>query len=309
MRSLRLVWLGGALLIGTFSGCQNNHHVRLAADNWPGNAPLSLADYLQYYDCPEYHLDIVQLPSVQAIEEGLISGEFDGGTLTLVEAVMLKDRGHDIEVLFPFDYSSGADGLVAQQDIKSISDLRGKRVGAELETVSHYFLLEALESAGLGADDVEIVNLEASQSAAAFAARDVDACATWEPALSEIIRRFDAQLLFSSRDIPGRIVDVLVLKKDAMRDHPELAGQLLRGWDRALDYLHDNDSAATAIMAAEIRVSPQEFRDALVGIELLRSDEMEREELDKRSEDVRRFLARKGMVTRRPDALALVPTY
>lgn len=307
MRALHRFMLGGVLLLGVLGGCERSHDVRIAAENWPGNAPLFLAHYLQYYDNPDYDVHIIELPTISGIERKLAAGEYDGVTLTLVEAVMLKERGFDVEIVFPFDYSNGADGFVAQREFKSIQELRGKRIGAELNSVSHYLLLQALEAGGLSARDVEIVNVPANQSAVAFAARDVDAVATWEPSLSAIIERYDANLLFSSKEIPGQIVDVLVLRRSTLRTYPQLADQLKSGWDRALDYYRDQDEDAVAIMAAVVCVPPDEFRHALSGIELLHSGDMARDELAERRDDVRQFLSQKGLVPRRTGAMASIP--
>ena len=78
--------------------------------------------------------------------------------------------------------------------ISKLSDLRGKRIGAQLDTSSEYFVQTMLAQAGLTEADVTIVPLMSKQMSAALIARDIDAMAIWEPepAKAEAARGADA---------------------------------------------------------------------------------------------------------------------
>ena len=66
------------------------------------------------------------------------------------------------------DYSNGADGLVARRGIGGLRELRGKRVGAEIGSISHYVLLRALDSTGMSESDLTILNQTVEESRKPF---------------------------------------------------------------------------------------------------------------------------------------------
>ena len=81
--------------------------------------------------------------------------------------------------------SLGADGIVANKDIQSMADLRGKAVGFAERTVSQFFLNLLLKRAGLSQADIEHIEMSADDAGNAFLMQEVDAAVTWEPWLSQ----------------------------------------------------------------------------------------------------------------------------
>lgn len=92
------------------------------------------------------------------------------------------------------DWSRGGDGIVSLASIKSVRDLRGKKVACTQFTPSH-FLLYLLSQSGLtpgersGVREAIVFTQDAPAAAAMFKARQVDAAVTWEPDLSSAVRR------------------------------------------------------------------------------------------------------------------------
>jgi NitT/TauT family transport system substrate-binding protein len=65
--------------------------------------------------------------------------------------------------------------------IKSLRDLRGKRITTAPQTSAHYYLFKMLGSAGVQESDVTLVNIERTDMAQAIVRRDADAISMWEP--------------------------------------------------------------------------------------------------------------------------------
>ena len=61
-----------------------------------------------------------------------------------------------LDVTAIVDESAGADGILVKNDINSIADLKGKKVGVSINQTSHYLLMQALETAGLTDADVDL---------------------------------------------------------------------------------------------------------------------------------------------------------
>ena len=91
--------------------------------------------------------------------EAFAAGQLDAVTMTNGDALVTGSTGAQSVMIIIGDYSNGNDMVVAAPGIKSVSELKGKRVGVEIGFVSHLLLLDALESVGLTEADVELVNV------------------------------------------------------------------------------------------------------------------------------------------------------
>jgi NitT/TauT family transport system substrate-binding protein len=86
--------------------------------------------------------------------------------------------------LFAVDESRGGDGFVAEKEIQTIADLKGKTVAYQKGIVSELYLGVLLKEVGLSLGDIEAVNLPFNDAGAAFVEQRVDAAVTGEPWLT-----------------------------------------------------------------------------------------------------------------------------
>lgn len=79
--------------------------------------------------------------------------------------------------------ASGQSRILVKDDspIRTVADLRGRRVAMPLYTIPHYPLAVALRNAGLAWSDVDVVNLSTTDGLAAFTSGSVDAFVVWDP--------------------------------------------------------------------------------------------------------------------------------
>ncbi|WP_312886509.1 ABC transporter substrate-binding protein [Paenibacillus foliorum] len=157
------------------------------------------------------------------------------------------------------DNSFGGDGIVVKPGIQSLQDLKGKKVATELGTVDHLLMLTALSKSGLKEKDVNYVNMTVNDADPAFIAGNLDAALLWEPFLSKAIEEGKGKLLFSSKDTPGLIPDLLVFKVEFTKSRPEDVKKIMNAWFDALDYWKKNLEESLKIMAkaAEARLVNQ----------------------------------------------------
>ncbi len=163
-------------------------------------------------------------------------GEVDAATLTIYEAILAASNGVPLKIVLLLDYTTGSDGVVAKKSIRSLVDLKGKRIGVEEGTIAHFTLLKALEKAGLGQTEVQLVNLSLEALQQAFLHAEVDAVGTYEPYLSELVHQGNGHVIFSSQEIPRAICDVLFVKEEIARDHPDAIDHWIEAWNDALDF-------------------------------------------------------------------------
>ncbi|MDX5333781.1 MAG: ABC transporter substrate-binding protein [Gammaproteobacteria bacterium] len=239
--------------------------LRVATSQWIGYQPLHLAEEHALF--PTEQIRLVSFGSNTETLRAFRNGNVEVAALTLDEALQLRDVGHDARVILVMDYSEGADSIIARPDIERLEDLRGRRVGVESTAATAYLLSRALEFGGLTADDIEVVHLHISRQEQAWLNGQVDALATYEPLRTRLLEQ-GARELFSSRQMPGEIVDVLVTRARVIEDRPQGLAHLIEGWFAAIDYLDDHPRDAADSMARHAGLSRQGLEQALTGIHL-----------------------------------------
>ena len=159
------------------------------------------------------------------------AGQFDGCTMTNMDALTIPAAGGlDSTALVIGDFSNGNDGIVLKGEKKTLGDLKGMDVNLVELSVSHYLLARGLERAGLSEKDLKVVNTSDADMVAAFATDDVQAVATWNPLLAEIEATPGVTKVFDSSQIPGEIIDLMVVNSETLKDNPELGKALTGAW-------------------------------------------------------------------------------
>jgi len=229
------------LLLG---GCldEDEKALNLGTNTWPGYEPLYLARDLGYFD--KNSVKLVEYVSTSEVLRSFRNRNIDAAALTLDEALLLSESGADFKIILVTDVSNGGDAIVGQSNVKSLRDLYGKVVGVEGTALGAYVLTRALEINRMSLGDVQVRNLEPHEHEKAFLQRKVDAIVTFDPTRSNLLRN-GARELFSSREIPGEIVDVIVVRPDAFEKHQHHILSLVRGWFHALQYLKVKPDDAT----------------------------------------------------------------
>ena len=150
-------------------------------------------------------IDVVQLNDyVESINQ-YTAGQFDGCTMTNMDALTIPAAGGvDSTALIVSDFSNGNDGIVLKGDGKKVTDLKGMDVNLVELSVSHYLLARALDSVDLTEKDLKVVNTSDADISAAFNTDQVNAVTTWNPMLSDIKAKpavtevFNSCLLYTS---------------------------------------------------------------------------------------------------------------
>lgn len=237
-------------------------------NTWPGYEPLYLAERLGYYKTTAIKttaIDLHDYPSATAVRRAFLNRELEVAALTLDETLSIAEIDPSIQIILVTDFSNGADVILARPEIQKLQELKGKRIGVETTALGAYLIIRALEKARMSIQDVEILPLELSGHEAAFVQGNVDAIVTFEPVRSKLLKA-GAKILFDSSQIPGEIVDVLVIRKGMLEKQQAAVKTLIEGWFQALTYMKQNPQDAARQMAAREGVPPDEF---LASLELI----------------------------------------
>lgn len=259
------------LLNACTSNTQDVKSLRIGMNTWPGYEPFVFAKEKGYLQKNVY---ISRLDSATDTIKAFKSGIIDVACLTLDEAIILQNSiGEPIKIITILDFSTGADAIISTKEIKSMQDLKGKKVGVESSALGAFMLSRAVDSTpGLTMNDLNIVYISYENHETAFDKENIDAVVTFEPVKTNLLRR-NTHVIFDSMQIPGEILDVMVVKEETILEK-ELALQLLvDGWYESIEHISRNLKSSLQIMAKYEYISYEEFKMAYKGIKTPSRDE------------------------------------
>ena len=195
-------------------------------------------------------VEIVQINDyVESINQ-YTAGQFDGVSATNMDTLSIPSGGGvDTTALIVGDYSNGNDALIIKGD-GDLTSLAGMPVNLVELSVSHYLLARGLDSVGLSEADLDgVINTSDADMIAAFATDDVQAVVTWNPLVSEILQDPDATKLFDSSDIPGEIIDLMVVNTDTLAANPDFGKALVGAWYEVMTLMAEGDEDVLTAMA------------------------------------------------------------
>lgn len=189
-------------------------------------------------------IEVVQINDyVESINQ-YTAGAFDGCVMTNMDALTIPAAGGvDSTALILGDFSNGNDAVILK-DQRRLEDIKGQKVNLVELSVSHYLLARALESVGMSERDVSVVNTSDADMVSAFAAGGLTAVVTWNPLVSEILAMPGTHKVFDSSQIPGEIIDMMVVNTATLHSNPELGKALTGAWYEIMALMSGDDAAA-----------------------------------------------------------------
>ena len=249
--------------------------LKLGHSTWVGYGPFYIARDKGFFKEEGVDVELVIMEDTPIKMGALMAGQLDLVASTVDEFPIYMKPGIALHYVLAVDNSKGGDGIVANKDIADIKGLKGKKVAFEEGSVSQFFLNALLKDAGMTQADIEPVNMAATDAGVAFAAKQVDAAVTWEPALSQGAKAPHGKLLLSSADKPGLITDVVAATTDTIANKKDDIKGFVRAWYKALAFIKSNPDEANKIMAQGVGGwlnDPAVFAETLAGIEYLDKD-------------------------------------
>jgi len=232
--------------------------LKVAVGVWPGSETLILGRETLRLDPRK--IKLVEMAWSSAAMRAFSNDVVDAAVLTLDEVLRLRESGHDVHAVLVMDFSAGADAVLARKDIASVAGLRGKRIGAELQTAGIYLLARALETAGLTLSDVEIVPMNQAEMETAFVEGEVDAVTASEPWVARL-RKTGVVSLFTSAATPQELCRVLAVRAGVLADRQESLKHLVKvHFASQADLLTGPPSPALGAVCRRLGLSLEDLR-------------------------------------------------
>jgi NitT/TauT family transport system substrate-binding protein len=241
---------------------------------WTGWMPFKLMETKGFLArrAAEKHIKVklVEFPAYMDSVTAFSAGKLDACAMTAMEALQPAAAGIDTVAIVVNDTSNGGDGVLVR-GIKDLRGLKGKEVLLSELSVSHYLLVRGLESVGLKESDIKIKNTDGDEAGKAFIADSkVEAVTTWNPHLFQAVEAGQGKVIYSSTEIPGEIIDLLVVNDKALKESPALGWVLTEAWYDAMKAIADpaTRDESLAIMADAAHAKLDDFKKMLGGTDL-----------------------------------------
>ncbi|MEO0359987.1 MAG: putative urea ABC transporter substrate-binding protein [Pseudomonadota bacterium] len=224
-----------ALAFATPASAQEKTEFKLAWSIYVGWMPWGYLEDSGIMDkwADKYGIDveIVQINDYVESINLYTAGQFDGVSATNMDTLSIPAGGGvDTTALIVGDFSNGNDAVILKGE-GGLADLKDKPVNLVELSVSHYLLARALDSVDLAERDLAgVINTSDADMIAAYATDDVEAVVTWNPLVSEILEQPGATKLFDSSDIPGEIIDLMVVNTETLAANPNFGKAVAGAW-------------------------------------------------------------------------------
>ena len=234
--------------------------VAIGISGWTGFAPLTLAKEAGIFRKNGLDVTIKKIPQKDR-HLAIASGDIQCAATTVETWVVWNANGVATKQIFQMDKSYGADGMAVRNDIKSIADLKGKRVAASAPGTAPYFTLAwFLRKNGVSVKDVSVVNLEPQAAANAFVTgQDISAAMPYEPYLSSVRAKPEAgRIIATTLDYP-MIMDTFGCTPKFLGDNPKAAQALADSYFEAVEMIKRDPRKSFEIMGADVKQSAEQF--------------------------------------------------
>lgn len=176
----------------------------------------------------------------------MASGQVQIGEAGSAPIASALSQGLPVELIWILTDIADAEVMVARNGsgVKTIADLKGKKVGVPFTSTTHFHALVALESAKVNPADVRILNMRPPEIAAAWERGDIDATFIWNPVLARV--KSNGTVLISSGQITkntGKATfDGIVAQKDWAKANADFVSKFLKVVAAADDNYRKNKS-------------------------------------------------------------------
>lgn len=242
--------------------------ITIALSPWPGWYMWYLVEEKGLFEKHGVNVKLEFFPVYSDSLQALATGKVDANSQTLSDTLAPLSKGIKLKAVLVNDNSNGGDAIVSKTEFQSISDLKGKTVATELGTVDHLLLLTALEQNGMSEKDINYVNMTVNDAGPAFISGKSDASVLWEPFQTKAVKEGKGKVLFSSKDTPGLIPDLLVFRESVVNNRPEDIQKIVDAWFEGLEYFKDHEEEAIEILAAKAETTPEDFKLGMDSIKL-----------------------------------------
>jgi sulfonate transport system substrate-binding protein len=193
-----------------------------------------------------------EFPAGPQLLEGLNVGSIDFGTVGEAPPIFAQAAGANLVYVGNEPPSPGSEAIVVPKTsaIRSLAELKGKRVALNKGSNVHYLLVKALEKAGLSYADIQPIFLPPADARAAFERGSIDAWAIWDPFLAAAEKQLGARVLADGKGLVANHQFYLAARPYAEKNR-EIVNILLEEIAKVDEWGEKNPKEVATILSAQ----------------------------------------------------------
>jgi len=261
--SLKALFAITVLLVGgiSFMSCESDktgirEKITVGVSKSFVSIPVYIAQKQGFFSDEGLDVTVKEYSSGKKATQALFAGEVGISTVADMPVVFNSFKRQDFCIISTFTYSFPFIKIIARKDsgIKKGVDLKGKKVGANMGTSSHFFLGVFLIHNRLSIPDVEMINIRTVDLPGALKNNEVDAISVWQPYTQKAMQLLgDNAIELPSAEIYRTTFNFAVMKMFG-KEQPEILQKFLRAIDKAAAFIRKDREKAQEIIAGSFNL-------------------------------------------------------
>ncbi len=240
--------------------------LRIGIATWMGFDIALYAEASEIFKQRGLAVDLVRFENQQDSSRAVMRSGLDAAFVSLWDVMQVEPGKGKPVVLMTTNISAGADGIVAKPEIKSVADLRGKKVGAKLGTVNHLILLEALRANQIKPSEVQIMDYSNDVAAQKIEAGDIDAAVLWQPMLGEVAKKIKGNTIYTTKQVDSLVIDILISNDSIVKAKKTQLKQFMLAWFDVMDAVATKPKEVFDIVGKQLGQSGESFARDYAGL-------------------------------------------
>jgi ABC-type nitrate/sulfonate/bicarbonate transport system substrate-binding protein len=234
--------------------------VRLAQNQSPISGVSIIADRKGFFAKNGLDVEVFNFTTGKQCLDTVMGGGADIATTAEAPTTAAAMSGQKIALLARTEYSYIKTLTATAAQIRKPADLKGKRIAFTAGTGGEVYTMQLLKAAGLGKDDVTLVNLRPQDMVAALASGSIDAYGTWEPHIFNGIKALASKA--TPLDTKGIYAETfnIVLMQDYLQKKPQVAKSFLKALVEAEAWMKANREQAINVVAEFAKMPVDELK-------------------------------------------------
>jgi sulfonate transport system substrate-binding protein len=193
-----------------------------------------------------------EFPAGPQLLEGLNVGSIDFGTVGEAPPIFAQAAGASLVYVGNEPPSPGSEAIVVPRTsaLRTLADLKGKKIALNKGSNVHYLLVKALEKAGIAYGEIQPVYLPPADARAAFERGAVDAWVIWDPFLAAAEKQLGARVLIDGKGLVANHQFYLSSRGFAQQ-HPDLVRIVIEELAKVDEWGRTHQQEVSAILAQQ----------------------------------------------------------
>jgi len=193
-----------------------------------------------------------EFPAGPVLLEGLNVGSIDFGTVGEAPPIFAQAAGARLVYVGHEPASPGSEAIVVPKNstLRTLADLRGKKIALNKGSNVHFLLVRALEKAGIPYSAIQPIYLPPADARAAFERGSVDAWVIWDPFLAAAEQQLGARVLADGRNLVSNHQFYLAARSFAEK-HADINRILLEEIAKVDEWGKANPGEVSTILSAQ----------------------------------------------------------